>query len=90
MLRRILLGAAMGIALAVPAIAQGLPDRPITLISGFAPGGSTDITARLLAERMQAHMGGNARVVVETGPVLPALSPLNGSAASLPMVRCSC
>jgi tripartite-type tricarboxylate transporter receptor subunit TctC len=68
MKRRLLLGAGMGMALAAPAIAQGLPDRPITLVSGFAPGGSTDITARLLAERMQAHMGGNARVVVENRP----------------------
>ncbi|MCA3417238.1 MAG: tripartite tricarboxylate transporter substrate binding protein, partial [Roseomonas sp.] len=58
----------MVLVLAAPAIAQGLPDRPITLVSGFAPGGSTDITARLLAERMQAHMGGNARVVVENRP----------------------
>ena len=68
MMRRILLGAALGLAMAVPAMAQGLPDRPITLVSGFAPGGSTDITARLLAERMQAHMGANARVVVENRP----------------------
>ena len=68
MMRRILLGAALGLALAAPAMAQGLPDRPITLVSGFAPGGSTDITARLLAERMQAYMGGNARVVVENRP----------------------
>ncbi|MCA3424545.1 MAG: hypothetical protein INF81_16460 [Roseomonas sp.] len=68
MMRRYFLGASMGLALAAPAIAQGLPDRPITLVSGFAPGGSTDITARLLAERMQAHMGGNARVVVEKPP----------------------
>ena len=68
MKRRVLLGAGMGLVLSAPAIAQGLPDRPITLVSGFAPGGSTDITARLLAERMQAHMGTNARVVVENRP----------------------
>jgi tripartite-type tricarboxylate transporter receptor subunit TctC len=68
MMRRLFIGAAMGLALTAPAMAQGLPDRPITLVSGFAPGGSTDITARLLAERMQAQMGANARVVVENRP----------------------
>ena len=47
---------------------QGLPDRPITLVSGFSPGGSTDITARLLADRMQGFLGPNARVVVENRP----------------------
>ncbi|ONG53242.1 hypothetical protein BKE38_12725 [Pseudoroseomonas deserti] len=40
------------------------PDRPITLITGYAPGGSTDIAARLLADRMQAHLP-NGRIVVE-------------------------
>lgn len=66
--RRSLLAAA---ALAMPAVAraqQVLPDRPITLVSGFSPGGSTDITARLLADRMQGFLGPNARVVVENRP----------------------
>ena len=57
-------------ALAMPAVAraQSFPDRTITLVSGFAPGGSTDITARLLADRMQTHLGPNGRVVVENRP----------------------
>ena len=57
-------------ALTVPAVAraQSFPDRTITLVSGFAPGGSTDITARLLADRMQGFLGPNARVVVENRP----------------------
>lgn len=56
--------------LALPAVAraQAFPDRTIVLVSGFAPGGSTDITARLLAERMQGHLGANARIVVENRP----------------------
>jgi tripartite-type tricarboxylate transporter receptor subunit TctC len=55
--------------LAAPAVrAQGFPSRPITLVSGYAPGGSTDISARLLGERMQGFLGPEARVVVENRP----------------------
>jgi tripartite-type tricarboxylate transporter receptor subunit TctC len=44
--------------------AQTYPSRPITLISPFPPGGSTDTTARIVAERMRAPLG--QPVVVET------------------------
>ncbi len=46
----------------------GFPERPITIAVGYAPGGSTDITSRLLADRMGPHLGPNARVVVENRP----------------------
>jgi tripartite-type tricarboxylate transporter receptor subunit TctC len=41
---------------ALPAFAQ-YPAQPLRLIVPFAPGGSTDIFARLIAERAQAVMG---------------------------------
>ncbi len=45
--------------------AQSFPTRPVTLISPFPPGGSTDTTARIIAEAMRAPLG--QTVVVETG-----------------------
>ncbi|MBR0665324.1 hypothetical protein GXW71_13250 [Roseomonas hellenica] len=63
--RRSVLGLAAG-ALATPALAQsGYPDRAITMVTGFAPGGSTDVAARLLADRLGPALGPNGRVVVE-------------------------
>jgi len=43
---------------ALQASAQdGYPQRPVKLIVPFAPGGSTDLVARLVADRMQAELG---------------------------------
>ena len=43
--------------------AQGFPSRPVTLVSPFPPGGSTDTVARVVAEYMRAPLGQS--VVVE-------------------------
>jgi tripartite-type tricarboxylate transporter receptor subunit TctC len=43
--------------------AQTYPSRPITLVVPFPPGGSTDIAARIMAERMRAPLG--QTVIVE-------------------------
>ncbi|WP_149540959.1 Bug family tripartite tricarboxylate transporter substrate binding protein [Siccirubricoccus phaeus] len=40
-----------------PARGQSWPDRPITMVVPFAPGGSPDIAARILAPRMSELLG---------------------------------
>ena len=65
MQRRMLLAALATPAL-LPAIARAQsnwPDKPIRFIVPFAPGGTTDIMARVLAPRMTQGLG--VSVVVE-------------------------
>src|SRR3954462_6101090 len=60
-----------GSALALPAlstrgIAQTYPARPVRLIIGYPPGGSADITARLIAQWLTERLGQS--VIVEGRP----------------------
>ena len=48
------------------ALAQSYPSRPIKLVVPFAPGGSSDLTARTLGQKMSEQMG--QAIVVETKP----------------------
>ena len=61
-----LLTAALGLALAGAAAAQPWPVKPVRLISPYAAGGTNDITARVIAERMQQRLG--QTVLVENKP----------------------
>jgi tripartite-type tricarboxylate transporter receptor subunit TctC len=41
---------------------QGLPDKPVSLLVGFAPGGSIDHLAHVVAPRLEARIGRHVRV----------------------------
>jgi tripartite-type tricarboxylate transporter receptor subunit TctC len=59
-LRNVLLAAALIAGLVtpgVPARAQDYPNRPITLIVPFPPGGSTTIVGRIVADKMSEALG---------------------------------
>jgi tripartite-type tricarboxylate transporter receptor subunit TctC len=46
-----------GLSLAVPSARAEYPDRPVTLIVPYAPGGAVDVVARLLGRSLEQRLG---------------------------------
>jgi tripartite-type tricarboxylate transporter receptor subunit TctC len=63
--RRLVLGALLSMC-AAGAQAQAWPSKAVTLVVPFPPGGTTDVLARALAEKLQTALG--QPVIVESKP----------------------
>ena len=62
--------------------AQQFPSKPITLVVGFAPGGPTDTSARILSEKMRVTLGES--LLVENQPGAGGTIALNRVARAQP------
>ena len=65
-MKRLIIAAAMAAATLANAYAAGYPEKPITAIVPFPPGGSTDTIARAIGPGVQAALG--QMLVVENKP----------------------
>lgn len=66
MTARRLLAALAAFAFAGASLAQDLPDKPLTIVVGFAAGGAADHAARVVAKRLTENLGKS--VVIENRP----------------------
>jgi tripartite-type tricarboxylate transporter receptor subunit TctC len=63
-LRRVAIALVSWFALLAPAAAENYPDRVVRIVSPFPPGGSVDVMARLLAQKLTENTG--QQFIVET------------------------
>lgn len=47
----------LGLVVAMPAAAQDYPSRPVKIVVSYAPGGSNDVVARVIAPELQKELG---------------------------------
>src|SRR5258707_11363399 len=81
---------AMGLAAVDDAAAQKWPDKPVRIVTPFAPGGGTDVFARLLAQRFSEVFGqqfivdNRPRAGSTTGTEFVARAPADGYKLLMP------
>lgn len=80
--RRAALGALLAVAAACSAVAEDWPAQPIRLVVPFAPGGTTDLVARLVAQGLGERLGQPA--IVDNRPGAGATVGSAAVAASAP------
>src|SRR5215211_5618140 len=61
------IAAIVALAAAPAALGQGYPTKPVKLVVPVAPGGTTDIIARVVAGNITPHFGGQTMVVENKG-----------------------
>jgi tripartite-type tricarboxylate transporter receptor subunit TctC len=64
--RRQVIAALLAVAVFGPAAAQSYPDKPIRLVVGFAPGGFTDVLARVIGQKLTERTGQS--VIIDNRP----------------------
>ena len=62
--QRGLIGSVALLGLTAGVSAAGYPEKPITMIVAYGPGGGTDLIARLIAPYVEKYLGNDARIVV--------------------------
>lgn len=66
--RRLVVAAAAAAAVVVPGLAAAeYPEKPITMMIGFRPGGAVDTTGRLIAKNMEQILGQPVVAVTKAG-----------------------
>jgi tripartite-type tricarboxylate transporter receptor subunit TctC len=81
--RRVVLAALGGAALPLPArAATDFPARPVRVVVGFAPGGTTDILARIISDKLHEMWG--VSVIVENRPGADGIIATNSVFQSAP------
>jgi tripartite-type tricarboxylate transporter receptor subunit TctC len=60
------LGASLATVAVSPALASGFPDKPVTMLVPFPPGGTSDFLARAMGAKLQAKWG--QTVIVDNRP----------------------
>lgn len=63
---RALMAAAAIVATATPVLAAGYPERPVTVVVPFPPGGASDAAMRVVQSEFEKALGGN--VIIENRP----------------------
>src|SRR3954469_16013651 len=62
-----LLGLLLLVGLARPAPAEDYPSRTVTIVNPFAPGGGTDLLARMVAQKLEQRLGQSFVIGNKTG-----------------------
>ena len=57
---------ALSLVAAAPAWSAGYPERVVTIVVPYAPGGATDASARIVAQALAKQTGGN--FIIENAP----------------------